>query len=244
MRKANVLTRCEVSPLPFSQCRAEALACGKIPAVEAISQAFCQLYLDSGAWARATWLGTQILKCPLDLWIYQEILCRTRPDVIVETGTWSGGSALYLASICDLLGTGRVITIDIEARPGRPQHPRVTYVTGSSVDAQVVGRIRGEIGAEESTMVVLDSDHSREHVLAELRAYAPLVGDGCYMIVEDTAAAEVARPIPGSDPLGGVREFLAENPAFAADEDCEKFLMTWNPGGYLRRIGAAHVANR
>jgi cephalosporin hydroxylase len=201
---------------------------------EAVVRAFAQRYRESGVWMFTTWLGTQVLKNPLDLWIYQEILSRTRPDVIVETGTFAGGSALYLASICDLLGAGRVITIDIEERGDRPRHPRITYVTGSSVEGEVVARIRGDIGADDTVMAILDSDHSKEHVLAELRAYGPLVSDGCYLIVEDTGAS-TDKWVPDVDPLAAVNEFLAENPAFTADKKCEKFLMTSNPGGYLRR---------
>ncbi len=202
---------------------------------EAVVRAFRERYHESGVWIWTTWLGTQIVKNPLDLWVYQEILSRTRPDVIVETGTWHGGSALYLASICDLLGgVGRVITVDIEERDGRPSHPRLTYLTGSSVDDQVVARIRSLIAPNETVMVILDSDHSKEHVLAELRAYAPLVSDGCYLIVEDTVAS-VEEWEPGADPLGALDEFLAETDAFTVDHKCEKFLMTLNPGGYLRR---------
>jgi cephalosporin hydroxylase len=204
------------------------------PAMDVV-RAFRKRYNETGVWMWTTWLGTQVLKCPLDLWVYQEILSRTRPDVIVETGTWAGGSALFLASICDLLGAGRVITIDIEERGDRPTHPRITYVTGSSVEAEVVARIRGEIGADDTVMAILDSDHSKKHVLAELRAYAPLVSDGCYLIAEDTAATEMVPPVPDADPLAAVNEFLAENQAFTVDKDCEKFLMTAQPGGYLRR---------
>jgi len=85
-----------------------------------------------------SWLGYNVRKCALDLWIYQELLVRTRPDVVVETGTLFGGSALYFASILDLLGHGSIVTVDIEERDGRPQHPRITYLTGSSADPQIV----------------------------------------------------------------------------------------------------------
>lgn len=197
--------------------------------------AFHQRYRDSGVWMSTTWLGTQVLKCPLDLWVYQEILSRTRPDVIVETGTWEGGSALFLASICDLLDRGRVITVDVEQRRDRPAHPRVTYITGSSVEDEVLTRIRGEIGPDDLVMAILDSDHTKEHVLAELHAYAPLVTEGCYLIVEDTAATLLEPPMPNADPAAAVTEFLASNQAFTADRGCEKFLMTFHPGGYLRR---------
>ena len=200
-----------------------------------IPEAFRQLYHESGAWLQTSWLGTPVLKNPLDLWIYQEILARTRPDVIVETGTWDGGSALYLASICDLTGAGRVVTIDIEPRPGRPEHPRVEYVTGSSVAPAVVAGVSAGIADGESVMVILDSDHSESHVLAELTTYGPLVSEGCYLIVEDTASSQIVPPIPGADSAKAVEAFLAGGAPFAVDEACEKFLMTWHPGGYLRR---------
>jgi len=203
-----------------------------------IVRAFRERYRDSGVWMSTTWLGTQVVKTPLDLWVYQEILSRTKPDVIIETGTWAGGSALYLASICDLLGAGRVITIDIEERAGRPTHPRITYVTGSSVDDEVVKRVRGRIDAADTVMAILDSDHSKEHVLAELRRYGPLVSDGCYLIVEDTGAS-LSNWAP-VDPLAAVTQFLAENRAFTVDKACEKFLLTAHPGGYLLKgLGAA-----
>jgi cephalosporin hydroxylase len=200
-----------------------------------VGDAFCRRYLDSGVWMWTTWMGTRAAKCPLDLWIYQEIVWRTRPDVIVETGTLAGGSALFLASICDLLGTGRVLTIDIEPRPKRPAHPRIDYLTGSSIDPAVVERVRDQIAAGETTMVLLDSDHAKEHVLAEMRAYAPLVSPGNYLVVEDTAAARIVEPVPAEGPLEAVEAFLADNPDFEVDEGCEKFLMTWHPSGYLRR---------
>jgi cephalosporin hydroxylase len=212
--------------------------------MEGIGEAFCRRYLDSGVWMFTNWLGTQVIKCPLDLWIYQEILSETRPDVIVETGTWTGGSALYLASICDLLGHGRVITIDIQDRPERPSHSRITYVTGNSVDPEVIDGVREEIGADQTTMVILDSDHSTQHVLAELRAYAPLVSAGGYLIAEDTVATMMIPPVPDSGPLEAVQRFLAENPEFSVDEGCEKFLMSWHSGGFLRRVAAAEVPAR
>jgi cephalosporin hydroxylase len=96
------------------------------PVEEKLTNLFHRMYygLPDRTWNNTTWLGTSILKCPLDLWIYQELLTRVRPDVIVETGTNKGGSAHYLASICDILGKGKIITVDISAEPDRPAHPR------------------------------------------------------------------------------------------------------------------------
>jgi cephalosporin hydroxylase len=124
-----------------------------------------------------SWYGHQILKCPLDLWLYQELLVRTRPDVVIETGTWCGGSALYLALVLDQLGHGRVLTIDIEAKAHRPEHPRIAYVTGSSTDPAIVARMKHSVGSERA-MVILDSDHHAAHVYDEIIAYSPLVQVG------------------------------------------------------------------
>src|SRR5918994_6034842 len=140
----------------------------------AVSRAH-DVFYASYAWTNASWLGTQALKNPLDLWVYQEIMAETRPEVIVETGTWRGGTALYLASVCDLLGEGEIVSIDIAPmREDYPQHPRITYLAGrSSTDPEVVE----EVGARADgrrTLIILDSDHSQAHVEAELDAYAPL----------------------------------------------------------------------
>ena len=201
----------------------------------AVSRAHDVLYL-SDAWTEATWLGAQALKNPLDLWVYQEIMVETRPELIVETGTYRGGSAFFLASICDLLGLGEIVSIDIEdVRDDYPSHPRITYLGGrSSTDPEVVGHVRGR-AAGKRTLVVLDSDHSQAHVEAELAAYADLVPVGCYLIVEDSNIGQIRKDLlPG--PLEAIDVFLAGTDAFEIDRSREKFLITFNPSGYLRRV--------
>jgi cephalosporin hydroxylase len=200
---------------------------------------FHRLYYDDAdrTWKNTRWFDVPLFKCPLDLWIYQELLTEVRPEVIVETGTFAGGSALYLASCMDLLGTGRVITIDIHERPGRPQHERITYLTGSSTDPALVERVHSETAAAAPVMVILDSDHSRDHVLAELRAYAPLVTAGSYLVVEDTNInGRPVEPNSGPGPHEALEEFLTETEGFARDESREKFFLSFNPGGFLRRL--------
>lgn len=205
---------------------------------------FHEAFYHARLWERVSWLGVPAYKCPLDLWVYQEILHETRPDVIVETGTAHGGSALYLASVCDAMGHGRVVTIDTRELPGRRAHPRVAYITGSSIDAPVADRVRGLIGPGVRAMVILDSIHSREHVLAELRLWAPLVAPGCFLIVEDTninghpVHTDYApdRSEGGAGAFEAVREFLRTTGDFEVDRAREKFLLTFNPGGYLRRV--------
>lgn len=185
-------------------------------------------------WGKTFWLGRLVCKCPLDLWIYQEILFRTRPDVIVETGTFHGGSALYLASLCDLIGNGRIVTIDLRQWGTKFEHPRIQFLRGSSTAPEVIDQVRAEITDAESVMVILDSDHDKDHVLSELEAYGPMVTEDCYLIVEDTTAGMMLPGYPG--PAEAIEEFLQSNGSFVVDRDCEKFLMTFNPGGYLRRV--------
>jgi cephalosporin hydroxylase len=203
--------------------------------MDEIGWAFHRRYSDSGVIWQTRWLGTPICKCPFDLWVYQEILFRTRPDVIIETGTLFGGSALYLASMCDLLGNGRVITIDVQDWGGdRPTHPRILYLAGSSIAREVVDRVQAEISDSERVMAILDSDHHMDHVLGELQAFGPLVTRDCYLIVEDTPAAEMEQYVAG--PAEAIEEYLESNDSFVVDPSCEKFLMTGNPGGFLKRV--------
>lgn len=182
------------------------------------------------------WMGTKTQKCPLDLWIYQEIMHEVKPDVIVETGTYMGGSALYLASVFDLMNHGRVLTVDIAEFPNRPAHPRIKYLLGSSTGAEVLQEIKASIHPGERVLVALDSDHSTAHVLKELRLYSDLVSIGSYVIVEDTELNGHPLPSPQSGPWEAVDEFLRVDSRFAPDRGREKFGMTFNPRGYLKRI--------
>lgn len=178
-----------------------------------------------------------MMKCPLDLWIYHEIIWDIRPAIVIETGTAYGGSAVYLAEMCDLTRNGEVITIDPHVEPDRPQHPRLTYLVGSSIDPTIVGEVKRRVTlANGPVLVILDSDHGADHVSAELEAYAPLVTPESFLIVEDTNLN--GHPVAswfGPGPAEAVVEFLAKHPEFVQDDRGEAPLMTFNPGGYLRR---------
>ena len=203
-----------------------------------VVDAFHRLYYDrhETTWTSISWLGTTVLKCPLDLWNYQEILVETKPDLIVETGTHLGGSALYMAGVCDLIGSGRIVTVDLVDLPGRPVHGRITYLEGSSTSAEVVEQVTTHARAAERVMVILDSDHSRDHVLRELELYAPLVSKGCYLVVEDTNVnGHPVLPGFGPGPMEALKEFLRGTNDFEADGSREKLMLTFNPSGYLRR---------
>ena len=203
----------------------------------AVSQ-FHELYYGARerTWKNTYWLGHRAEKCPLDLWVYQEIVCETRPDVIIETGTAAGGSALFLATICDLVRNGLVITVDVANLGGRPEHSRIRYVTGSSTDEATVECVRALIPEGARVMVILDSEHAMEHVLAELEIYCALVTPAGYLVVEDTNVnGHPIRPDFGPGPSEAVARFLAANEQFEVDAEREKFFMTFNPGGYLRK---------
>lgn len=205
----------------------------------AVIDAFHALYYDGPPGAgqiyhRTSWLGVPCLKCPLDLWIYQELLWELKPDVVIETGTHLGGSALFMATVLDAIGHGIVITIDIVAA-SRPGHPRIRYVQGSSADAALVDAVRDRWPGRR--LVVLDSDHAAAHVARELALFAPLVDVGSYLIVEDTNVnGHPAHPTFGPGPWEAVDAFLQTTDTFAVDREREKFLMTFNPRGYLRRV--------
>ena len=186
-------------------------------------------------WQISSWLGIPALKCPLDLFVYQQILFETRPAVIVETGTAAGGSALFLASMCDLLGQGDVITIDIVDRC-QARHPRIAQLVGSSIDPEIIRQVQDRV-AGRPAMVILDADHSKDHVLAELVAYSPLVPVGSYVVVEDSNIH--GHPVGwqyGEGPTEAIQEFLRQRDDFVIDRAREGQLLTFNPGGYLRRV--------
>ena len=199
---------------------------------------FHRLFYDSGkqTWSNTYWLGVPAQKCAFDLWVYQEMLHELRPAVIVECGTANGGSALFLASICDLLGQGEVVTVDIAEQPGRPSHERITYLKGSSTDPETLESVKQLVAGRTPVVVILDSDHSRDHVLNELRLYAPLVSAGSYVIVEDSNVnGHPVVPDFGPGPAEAVTRFLAETDEFEVDRSREKFFLTFNPSGYLRK---------
>jgi cephalosporin hydroxylase len=185
-------------------------------------EAFHRLSYHSYTWSMTTWMGVPLLKHPCDLFALQEIVAGIRPALIIETGTAFGGSALYLAHLCDLLGHGQVLTIDLEPAPSLPQHQRITYRVGSSVDPEIVA-----YAAERAArcggpvLVLLDSDHHEGHVRAELDAYAPLVTVGSFLVVEDTNVnGRPVLPEFGPGPAEAVEAWLGtptEGPIFQRD---------------------------
>jgi len=208
-----------------------------------VSTVFHYFAYSNGGFRKTHWLGVPILKLPTDLWIYHEIIWKTRPDLIVETGTCKGGSALFFANMFDLMATdGRVITIDITSCPeGYPEHPRIQFITKSSTTPETAALIRSLVRPTDRVMVILDSDHSESHVRNELDLYSPLVSHGCYLVVEDTNVN--GHPVyrtHGPGPMEALIDFLASDSGRGFESDVaivDKFGFTFQPRGWLRRVG-------
>lgn len=222
--------------------------------------------LVSDAWLRAgwdvkhvysfTWLGRPIIQLPEDMFRIQEVIHRVRPDVIVETGIAHGGSLIFYAGLCKLIAHGRVIGVDVEIRPANrlaleqhPLFPLITLIVGDSTAAATIMQVEAAVGPGKSVMVLLDSGHSKAHVLAELEAYAPLVSPGSYIVAMDgimskLAGAPRSRPDWGTNnPRQAVREWVAkhpdfviEEPEFAFNEGSVRRRVTYWPDAFLRRI--------
>lgn len=205
-----------------------------------------------------SWMGRPVIQLPEDLIRVQEAIYSIRPDVIVETGVAHGGSLVFYASLCKAMGNGRVIGIDVEIRP----HNRsalethelfdfITLVEGDSVSPAVVSEVRSLIREKEKTMVILDSNHTKDHVLKELHTYSDLVSPGSYLIAADGIMAQVAgAPRTESDwrwnnPREAVRQFLEEQdqfvlepPPFIFNEGNVGTTPTYWIDGWLKRVDA------
>ncbi len=197
-----------------------------------------------------SWMGRPIIQYPQDMIAMQEILWTVRPDLIVETGIAHGGSLVYYASLCELIGNGEILGIDIDIRAHNrraiEEHPmfrRISLLQGSSVDPAIVQQVTAR-AAGKRVLVVLDSNHTHDHVLAELEAYASLVSIGSYCVVFDTVVEDLpAGQYPdrpwgvGNNPKTAVHEFLGRDDRFEIDRDIEaRIQITVAPDGYLRRI--------
>lgn len=203
-----------------------------------------------------TWLGRPVIQLPEDMVRVQELIWQLRPDVIIETGVAHGGSLVYYASLCKLVGSGRVIGVDRmiraenrEAIENHPLSPYITLIQGDSVEEATLTAVTKSIHKDDKVMVVLDSNHTRQHVLAELNAYSHLVALESYVVVTD-GVMKLLTSVPGSEPswiadnpLDAILEFLAEHPEYERIEPLREFnesqtmaTVTYWPGGYLKRI--------
>ena len=214
-----------------------------LPRENEIVEDFHRLYFNDvfDKRLRANWLGVEVLKYPTDLLVYQEIIHEIRPDLIIETGTHHGGSALFFASILDLIGQGQVISIDLNRGNNLPHHPRITYLVGSSTSEDVLADVARRAEGLATVLVTLDSSHTKPHVAREIDIYRRFVTTGSYLIVEDTKlnghpVFTRYEPDLGEGPMEAVMEFLAKDRTFRVDRSRERFFLTSNPNGFLLKI--------
>ncbi len=190
---------------------------------------------------KVSWMGIPTWKNALDLWIYQELIFKVRPDILVEMGSFKGGSTLYLAHLMENIGHGRIVSIDIDHTNFVVSHDRIMTLTGSTQDPEVITQIKN-ICADVRVMIIHDADHHKDMVLADLYAYADIVSEDSYFIVEDGVVDLFPRQtllggaLGGPGPLPAIREFLENDRRFVVDRDCERYQLSYNPNGYLKRI--------
>lgn len=182
------------------------------------------------------WLGREIIKTPFDAWVFQEIIYDTQPTVIIEIGNHYGGSALYLANIFDALGFGKVLGIDIDhTKVEDLSHDRIKWITGDATNNEVLLRVKNEIKADDKVMVIEDSSHYYDNTLSILEIYSKLVSPDCYFIVEDGICKESYIDGPKPGPYEAIHKFLSNHDDFYIDKKREKFLLTYNPDGFLKK---------
>ena len=201
-----------------------------------------------------SWMGLPIIQMPADVMATQEVIWATKPDVIIETGVARGGSMVFMAAMLQLIGKGKVVGVDIDIRAhnrsaieSHPMASRIEMIEGPSTSTETMDRVRAAIPTGASVMVVLDSDHSRDHVLDELRHYAPLVTEGQYMVVADTLLGRCEPSqvptkrsqvlLPSDEPLAALHAYLKETTRFELDEVINgKLVLSSSPGGYVRCV--------
>jgi cephalosporin hydroxylase len=207
------------------------------PIADDVKNGFIDAFWNSFAWRDTTWLGQRIPKAPTDLFVYQELVQRVQPDWIIETGTANGGRALFLASICELLGHGQVVSIDTEVAERRAEHPRVTYLEGAPQSDEIAARVREMVGDGRALVVLGSQPGTNLRIEAEFNVYAPLVPVGSYVIVEYTILnGHPVWPGFGPGPSEAVKRILAQHTNFSVDTTMEKYALTFNPSGYLKRL--------
>ena len=199
-----------------------------------------------------TWMGEPLLNLPQDMFALQDIIWRTRPEFIIEVGVAWGGGMLFEATLLEMLGGQKVIGIDIFIPPDLRQRlashgklsDRLILIEGKSTAPDTLAQVKALLGGSRKVLIMLDSYHTHEHVLNELRSFAPFVEKGQYIICGDTIVERIPSQLhrkrpwgPGNNPATALKEFLCESDRFAVDEKIDqRLLLSCHPGGYLQAI--------
>jgi len=233
-----------------AECQAEITAQGQDEILKGLARDFFNESARHKYSYHFSWMGRPIIQLPQDMMAMQEIIWQVKPDLVIECGIAHGGSIIYYASLLELQGHGEVLGIDCDIRAhnreaieSHPMSKRISMIEGSSVDLSVAEQVRS-VAAGKKVILVLDSNHTHDHVLQELRLYAPLVSVDSYCVVMDTVVEDMPsaffpeRPWgPGDNPKTAVWAYLQENNDFEIDYQMQnKLLLTVAPDGYLRRV--------
>lgn len=237
----------------FNKERADRVASqGSNKQLKAATQEFSEQSILSGYSYNFSWMGRPIIQYPQDMVIMQEIIWDLKPDLIIETGIAHGGSLIYYASILELIGKGEVLGIDIDIRDHNkaeiekhPMFKRIRMIQGSSIDKSIVEEVAKEAAGKKVVLVCLDSNHTHDHVLEELKLYNQFVTKDSYLVAFDTIVEILPKEFfsgerpwnVGNNPMTAVDEFLASNKNFEIDSSIDnKILISVAPRGYLKRI--------
>lgn len=241
----------------FEQEKAERIAAfAKDEEFKAHSQAWLEESMRKSYVYNFSWLGRPIIQNPIDIVAMQEIIWQVQPDLIIETGIAHGGSLIFSASMLELIASctgveGEVLGLDIDIREhnraaieAHPLSKRITMIEGSSIDADIIAQVHAKATGKQRVLVCLDSNHTHDHVLAELEAYAPLTSVGSYCVVFDTFVEDVPADVfqnrpwhSGNSPKTAVWEYLKTHDEFEIDASIHnKLLITVAPDGYLKRV--------
>ena len=233
------------------QCKNRIQSQGKNDELVQVSKKFAEATIRSGYSYNFTWMGRPIIQYPQDMIAMQEIIWSVKPDIIVETGIAHGGSLIFYASILELIGKGEVLGIDIDIREHNrveiekhPMYKRIKMIQGSAISQDIIEQVKSHVAGKKTVMVCLDSNHTHDHVLQELKSYSPFVTVGSYLIAFDTIVEDLPanlytdRPWSvGDNPKTAVFEFLKTDDNFKIDKSIDyKLMVSVAPDGYLKRI--------
>lgn len=234
-----------------NDCKSRIELQGKNDKVLQASKKFAEETIRSGYSYNFTWMGRPIIQYPQDMIAMQEIIWDIKPDLIIETGIAHGGSLIYYASILELIGKGEVLGIDIDIRDhnrneieNHPMFKRISMIQGSSIDLDIIEQVKSYAKDKKTVMVCLDSNHTHDHVLDELKLYSQFVTVGSYLVAFDTIVEDLPKDIysdrswdVGNNPKTAVHQFLKENDDFIINKEIDnKLLVSVAPEGYLLRV--------
>lgn len=198
---------------------------------------FLDAYWRSLAWEQTTWLGHKVPRPPTDLVAYQEIIHKVRPDWVIEVGAGRGGRSLFLASICDLVGHGQVLSIATNDNDHRPEHPRITYLKGKTWGPEIEAAVEEVVGSEPNAFVILGTRGPARRMMQEFRSFSKFVPVGSYVVLEDTIVN--GNPVWagfGPGPAEAVKGIVESRGDWAADLNMDKYKLTFNPSGFIKRV--------